>query len=158
MAEDNQNQENQDKAKIVKFVGDKNAMLNMIKIAREAEAKQFKNEQPELMKPLVTQESISDEDKAFLDLILEKLEKGEIDLFHPSSLLNHGVYDGLAEPQRAKIDTYTMGMLSTTRRIKDLKDLKGVDEKMTYQMTNLIRDFRLKKETIEKKFGDVFII
>ena len=119
------------------------------------EAKISDNTQARINAPLKDPTGINPEDKTFLEMIMNKIEKGEIDLFKPASLLNHEVYDKLAQAEQGKVDYEAMTVLPTLRQIKDLWDLGHKD---SFQIQNLAHQLRISKERFEEINGDVFII
>jgi len=149
---------NEDQAQPIKFVGSKDASRKMLDLARKLDSGAISDEQSRISRGFEDNESLAPEEKELMDFILSKVNDGTIDLYSPSSLLNNAVYEALAEEQRGEIDLYAVNALSTIRRIKDLKDLPGVDETRTYQMKLMINELKLKKEEMEKNFGDVYII
>ncbi len=148
-----QNDGTHDNVQKTQFVGDKEATKQLLSFANTSDTSEATN--MALNKPLATSNPLAKENEEFLNLVIGKVDGGEIILHTPQSLLNQSVYTKLTESEQDQIDIYAVNMLSTIRRIKDLCT---VDEKYTYQMQNLIEEFRLRKEDTEKTFGDVFII
>lgn len=112
--------------------------------------------QEELNKPLEAPKmEESPEDRQFLEMILEKVEKKQIDLFTPSSLINHAVYDAISDDARGKADFDAVNLLATLREIKKLCDAGFKD---TYQTMNMVHQVRLTKERLEEISGDIYVI
>jgi len=111
--------------------------------------------QEALNKPLGHLGGLTDEDQEFLALLISKIEKKEINLYQPNTLLNHAVYDSLNEGAKAKAELDAFNMLATIREIKKLWDAKLAN---TYQMENLVHKMRLTKERLEEASGDIYII
>jgi hypothetical protein len=112
--------------------------------------------QQELNKPLEAPKvETSPEDRQFLEMILEKVAKKQIDLFTPSTLINHAVYDALPDDARGKADFDAVNLLATLREIKKLCDA-GFRE--TYQTMYMVRQVRLTKERLEEISGDIYVI
>lgn len=111
--------------------------------------------QKKLNDPLAKPTGISQEDQTFLDLVVAKVEKGEINLMQPSSLINHAVYDQLPEDKQGKIDFDAVNLLTTLRNIYDLWKMY---HQPTYQIENLVHQVRLTKERLEEISGDVYVI
>jgi hypothetical protein len=108
-----------------------------------------------LNKPLEHPEGINEKDKEFLTMLADKIQKKEIDLFKPDSLINHPVYDGLSEQDRGKADIDAFNMLAT---IRDIYKLWQSAERDSYQIENMVHRIRLTKENLEQVGGDIFII
>lgn len=98
---------------------------------------------------------IPEEDRVFLDKLMELVEDGTINLYQPSTLLNSSVYEGLDQSGKAKADQNTVVMLS---KIREIVDLEKAPMDTNYQENNLIKALRLSKERAEGEAGDVFII
>jgi len=111
--------------------------------------------QEELNQPLKDESGIDTADKEFLAMLVDKIEKKEIELHTPSSLLNSPVYDGLDEEAQGKADLEAFNMLATIREIYNLWKL---DQKDSYQIQNMVHKVRLHKEKLEEVGGDIFII
>jgi hypothetical protein len=108
-----------------------------------------------LNQPLKDPSGVKEANQKFLDDVLSKIEKGTVNLFSPSSLLNQAVYGKLSEQIQGKIDIDAINLLAKLRDIKGLHDFGQTD---SYQMENLVENVRLIKERIEAEAGDVFII
>ncbi len=111
--------------------------------------------QQELNKPLKQEEAVDPKDTEFLQLLVGKIEKGEIKLFVPSSLINPAVYDNLEESQQGKADYDAFNLLST---IREIYQLWTSGQKDTYQIAYLVHKMRLTKERLEEIGGDIYII
>ncbi len=111
--------------------------------------------QQELNAPLADPAGVGDDNEKFLNMILDLISDGKIDLHKPSTLINNGVYDKLSEDRQGKVDLEAMNLLSALRDIKGLYD---AGQKDTYQMQNLIDRVQNTKERLEEEGGDLFII
>lgn len=111
--------------------------------------------QKKLNDPLVNPKGLSTEDQNFLNLVVSKVEKGEINLMQPSSLINHAIYDQLPEDKQGKVDFDAMNLLTTLRNIYDLWKMY---QQPTFQIENLVHQVRLTKERLEEISGDVYVI
>ena len=111
--------------------------------------------QENLNKPLVDSTGVSDEDQAFLNDVIAKIESGQINIYVPSSLINSEVYDKLDEMKQGKVDLNAMTLLSNVRQIKDLHEMGSMD---TYQAQNIVNSCRLMKERVEQEHGNCYII
>ncbi len=108
-----------------------------------------------LNKPTEHPEDLDPKDLAFLTMLMEKIDKGEINLYRPSTLLNYAVYDKLDETGKGKADFDAMNLLGTIREIRKLWNL-GL--RNTYQIENLTHRIRVTKERLEEIGGDIYII
>jgi hypothetical protein len=108
-----------------------------------------------LNEPVKDDQGISAEDRTFLELVINKINDGSIELYSPSSLLNDSYYQTLGDDKKGLADLETMNMLTKIRNIKDLYDA-GFTE--TFQMVNLVHSLRESKERLEQEAGDLFII
>ena len=111
--------------------------------------------QVELNQPLKDDSGVDPRDQEFLAMILEKIEKKEIDLHKPSTLINTVVYDKLDETARGKADYDAFNLLGTIREIHNLW-ISGYKD--SYQIQYLVNKIRLTKESLEEIGGDIFII
>lgn len=105
--------------------------------------------------PLKKDDGMSPEDETFLNHVLGLIDEGKINLYQPSSLINHPIYDPLGDSQKEKIEIEAMNLLNGIRELKGLCDA-GFRE--TFQVENLVSRLRLSKERLEEIGGDVFII
>lgn len=108
-----------------------------------------------LNKPTEHPEDLDPKDLAFLTMLMEKIDKGDINLYRPSTLLNYAVYDKLDETGKGKADFDAMNLLGTIREIRKLWNL-GL--RNTYQIENLTHRIRVTKERLEEVGGDIYII
>lgn len=111
--------------------------------------------QQELNKPLAAAGVIDPRDLEFLQTVMEKVDKGDINLYRPATLLNIPVYEKLSEEARGKADFDAVNLLAT---IRDIRRLWNMGDRETYQMQNLTHRIRLTKERLEQLGGDIFII
>jgi len=125
------------------------------KILTKANVEISPKAQEALNKPLGHPGGLSAEDKAFMALILDLIEKKKINLYRPNTLLNHAVYDKLSESAKAKAELDAFNMLATIREVNKLHKAKLGN---TYQMENLVHKMRLTKERLEEVGGDIYII
>ena len=111
--------------------------------------------QQTLNSPLQRQGGIDEKDAEFLNLLMIKIDKNEINLYRPGTLLNLSVYDKLASEGKGKADFDAVNLLTTIREIRKLWNAGHRD---TYQIENLTHQLRLIKERLEKISGDIYII
>ena len=105
--------------------------------------------------PLVNPKGLSAEDQAFLNTVLDKVDRGQINLLQPSSLLNHAIYDQLPPEKQGKVDFDSVNLITILRNIYDLWKYYN---KPTYQIENLVHQVRMTKERLEEISGDVYVI
>ena len=108
-----------------------------------------------LNEPTMNPKGLSKEDENFLNILVSKVEKGEINLLQPSSLINHAIYDTLPAEQQGKVDFDAMNMAAVLR---DIYGLWKAYSKPTFQIENLVHQIRLTKERLEQISGDVYVI
>lgn len=108
-----------------------------------------------LNKPVEHPEDLEPRDKEFLEMLMVKIDKGEIDLYRPSTLLNMPVYEKLSEAARGKADFDALNLLGA---IREIRKLWAAGERNTYQIEYLTHRIRLTKERLEQIGGDIYII
>jgi len=111
--------------------------------------------QETLNKPLQLENGLEAKDKEFLNMVEDKITKGEIQLFQPSTLLNKPVYENLGEQDQSKADLDAFNILTS---IREIHKLWQAGHQETYQLANLVHKIRLTKENLENIGGDIFII
>lgn len=107
-----------------------------------------------LNQPLTGDSAFTDEDRAFLNMLLEKIENKSIDLYSPSSLLNAPVYDALPAEEKSKADQNAVVLIT---KIREIYELSKISMDATYQLKNLIDSVRLTKQRLEEH-ADIFVI
>lgn len=108
-----------------------------------------------LNKPIDHPETLDPKDVEFLTMVMEKVDKGEIDLYRPATLLNYPVYDKLDEMAKGKADFDALNLLGT---IREIRKLWNTGLRNTYQIENLTHRIRETKERLEEAGGDIYII
>ncbi len=98
--------------------------------------------------------SWSDEDQAFLNDLMSKVEAGTIQLYSASSLLNQAVYEKLAPEAQGKADQNAQVMIGKVREIVTL--MKAYQEPNDI-VKNLVESLFESKKRVEEA-GDIFII
>ncbi len=111
--------------------------------------------QKTLNTPLAIPSGNDPKDEEFLNVVLDLISTGKIDLYKPDTLINHAIYDQLPVDKKGKADIEAFNMLTAIREIKGLVDA-GFKE--TFQVQNLVQSIRHIKERLEIEGGDVFII
>ena len=91
----------------------------------------------------------------FLKTLMDKIEKGEINVHTPQTLFNHAVYDKLSENEQEQTDLTAINLMSMIRQIEYL--WKN-DKSATFQIQNLVETVFQMKSRFEEKHGDVYII
>jgi len=105
--------------------------------------------------PLAMNQSIDPADQQFLNMLMEMVNSGKINLYQPATLINNPIYDKLPSEKQGKVDFEAVNLLSAVREIKGLYD-NGFGQ--TFQIHNLVERLRLTKERLESEGGDLFII
>jgi len=105
--------------------------------------------------PTKNTETIDPKDTEFLQATIQLIETKKIDLYTPSSLFNHEVYNQLPEAQKALAEQDSFSLLSKIREIWKLWQSGDHD---TYQIMYLVHAIRLTKERLEAAGGDLYII
>ena len=113
------------------------------------------DDQKRMSKPISNSLGLSEANQKFLDDVISKIEKGQLDPLRPSTLINQQFYSTLSPKSQGQADLSAVNLCSTIREIKTLYDLKYSD---SYQMENLVERVRLTKERLENEDGDIFII
>lgn len=108
-----------------------------------------------LNNPIEHPKALDPKEQEFLAMLMDKVDKGEINLYRPSTLLNFDVYDKLTEESKGKADYEAMNLLGTIREIRKLWNL---GYRNTYQIENLTHRIRVAKERLEEVGGDIYII
>jgi len=103
----------------------------------------------------IQSESIDQQDSKFLSTLIELIDSKKIDLYKPSSLLNHSVYDLLNPDQQAKAEQDSFVLLS---KIREIHKLWNQNHQQSYQILYLVSSIRQTKERIEAASGDLYII
>ena len=99
--------------------------------------------------------TVDPKDAEFLDLLLKKLESGELNPHLAASLYNHAVYDKLSDEDQEKADLTAINLMSIIRQIEMLWRL---DHKASFQVMNLVETVFQMKSRFEELHGDVYII
>lgn len=125
----------------------KNALFQGVTLSEE--------QQKDLNKPISLPSGLSEANKKFLEDVMGKIEKGQIDLLKPSTLINKAFYDTFPQGVQGETDMSAVNLVAALREIKTLYDLKQTD---SYQMENLVERVRVTKERLEEIAGDIYII
>lgn len=124
-------------------------------ILEQAKVDLPEDEQKKMGQPLKDDTGVNPADVEFLQMLMGKIEDGEIDLHVPSSLLNEPVYESLSEEAQGKADYNAMTLLSTIRQIRQLWEM---GDTQSYQIQNLVHQVRVTKERLEEVGGDIYVI
>lgn len=106
-----------------------------------------------LNKPLQS-DPFTDEEQAFLNLLMAKVEDKTINLYVPSSLLNKAVYDALPPEAQGKADQNAVLMLT---KVREIYNLMQVYHEPTFVIKNLVESLFETKKRLEEH-GDIFIL
>ncbi len=104
--------------------------------------------------PLKDDSGFSDEDQALLNLLMQKVEDGTINLYQPGSLLNTTVYESLPSDAKGKADQNALILLG---KIREIVNLLKISPDPTYQLKNLVASLNDTKKRLEAH-GDLFVI
>lgn len=107
--------------------------------------------QKRLNKP--TKKSIKPKYKDYLKLILDLLEKKEIEAFVPGTFINQDIYDALDEKAQAEVDKTLLNLASMVQQLQYLSD-NGAQN--SFQLESLVDNIWYTKERIEEVHGDVY--
>jgi hypothetical protein len=110
--------------------------------------------QQKLNQPL-SREDLAKEHAEFLDLLIGKLERKEIDPVNASTLYNHPVYDKLSEMEQEKADLTAINIMGVLRQIEKLWKL---EQSKSFQIQNLVESAWQMKSKFEELHGDVYVI
>ncbi len=127
-------------------------MRNVYKMFKDAAIDP--NVQQKLNQPL-SQEALAKEHAEFLDTLIGKLERKELDPFNPSTLYNRPVHDKLTEEEKEKADLTAINLMGVIRQIEQLWKL---DRAKSVQIQNLVETVWQMKSKFEELHGDVYII
>jgi hypothetical protein len=108
-----------------------------------------------LNKPIESATGLRGEHEDFLNALISKIGKGELDTRNVQTLYNHAVYDKLDENDREKADLTAINLMSMIRQIERLREN---DRRATFQIQNLVDTVFRMKSGFEEKHGDVYII
>jgi len=108
-----------------------------------------------LNKPLTDSTGFNEGHEDFLEMLIKKLEKKELDPHNPDTLYNHAIFDKLSEMEQEKASLTAINLMSMIRQIEVLYKL---DKSATFQIQNLVETVFQMKSRFEKEHGDVYII
>lgn len=111
--------------------------------------------QRNLNKPLTDNTGFNEGHEEFLKMLIEKLDKKEIDPYNAQTLYNKAVYDRLSEEEKEETDLTAQNIMGIVRQIEKLWEL---EQKPTFQIQNLVETVFQMKSKFEEKHGDVYII
>lgn len=111
--------------------------------------------QVELNQPLKDDTGVDPKDQEFLAMLMDKIDKKEIELYKPGTLINPDIYNKLNETARGKADYDAFNLLGT---IREIHNLYMAGHRDSYQIQYLVNKIRLTKEGLEEIGGDIFII
>ncbi|MBT6143482.1 hypothetical protein HOH51_03130 [bacterium] len=103
----------------------------------------------------------SQDEKEFLEDVMQKIMAGTIDPLKPSSLINQPVYSKSEDLVKSKADLTAINLCSKLRQIQDLFQISGGDKMNitpSYQAKHMVMDLKYQKELFENEHGDIFLI
>ena len=83
----------------------------------------------------------TEDEHDFIQLIFSLIEKGNINLHQPSTLINQEFYNKANEMAQGKADMTAVNFLAKIRELNDLRELSGAEQnyiKPTYQAKYLV--------------------
>jgi len=107
-----------------------------------------------LNKPL-EKTALEKEHQEFLQLLIGKLKKGELNPYMPATLFNEPVFQKLSEEDREKGD---MGAINIMGIVRQIDNLWKLDQKTSFQLENLVETVWQMKSKLEEKYGDIYVI
>jgi hypothetical protein len=110
--------------------------------------------QQKLNEPL-SGDALSKEHEEFLEMLIGKLEKKELDPFNINTLYNRPVYDKLSENDQEKTDLTASNLMAIIRQIEQLWKL---EHSKSFQIQNLVETVWQMKSKFEELHGDVYVI
>jgi hypothetical protein len=112
---------------------------------------------PELQKKMneATRKQITPETRAFLDVLIDLLEKGTISPYVPESLKKTENYDKLSEMDQDKVD---LDAINLCHYIKQLDALRKLGQEESFQGELLVQHIFQVKSRLEEKVGDVLVL
>ena len=111
--------------------------------------------QQQLNQPLKDKTGFNEGHEEFLKMLIEKLEKSELDTHKPATLYNHSIYDKLSEENQEKTGLTAINLMSLIRQIEALWK---IDQSASFQIQNMVESVFQMKSKFEKEHGDVYII
>ena len=111
--------------------------------------------QQRLNQPMHDETGFNKGHEDFLNMLIGKLESGEIDPHNIATLHNKAVFESLSEEEQEETDLVAHNILSILRQIEKLWEL---EKKPSFQIQNLVETVYQMKSRFEDKHGDVYII
>lgn len=108
-----------------------------------------------LNQPAVHSGKIDAKDQEFLAVLMDKIDKKEIELYKTGSLINQSVYQKLVPERQAKVEMDAFNLLAT---IREIYQLCKAGYQQSFQVEYLVHKIRVTKERLEAAEGDVYII
>lgn len=113
------------------------------------------NVQKMINKPQMDPTGVNSTDAEYMEAVINLINKGEIDLHTPNTLMKNEIYNKLGDKEKGIADMNAVSLLNDLRQMKKLYDSGDKD---SFQIQNLIQRIRTVKERIEKQCGDVYVI
>lgn len=97
------------------------------------------------------------EHKAYLGMIIDLLDRKEVDLLKPETILHRDVYAALPELDRSAIDVAVINIIHQVTHIEEFYRSPHTPNAAP-QLRTMIDHLKQQIERIEAKYGDVFKI
>lgn len=111
--------------------------------------------QKDLNKPLNDKTGFNEGHETFLNMLIGKIESGEINPHKIETLHNKEVFETLSEEDQEATDLTGHNIMSIIRQIERMWKL---EQKPSFQIQNLVETVYQMKSKFEEKHGDVYII
>ncbi len=105
--------------------------------------------------PIEDPTGMDGDDQMLVNMIVNLIDEGKINLYQPSSLINQEVYDGLDDEKKGRVDQQAFNMLSTVREVYNYNQSDFTNN--SYQFQNTVQKLREQKEQTENEIGDVYV-
>src|SRR5262249_44729945 len=111
--------------------------------------------QKRLNKPIADGAGLDKSHEDFLNLLLGKIEKGELNPLNLRTIYNPGAYEALNESEQEAADMTAMNLMSV---IKHIQALQTLEKEPGFQVRNLVETAFQMKSKFEAKHGDIYVI
>ena len=111
--------------------------------------------QQDLNQPLNDKTGFNEGHEDFLNMLIGKIESGEINPHKIETLQNKSVYEKLSDEEQEATELSAHNIMSIIRQIERMWEL---EKKPSFQIQNLVETVYQMKSKFEEKHGDVYII